>query len=230
MSLDLPPPASTPNSQREAGDLRWAMTSDPSPHLPVTILGLTGTPLHHPQPVLLLMSFGTMSTFPTAPISHLIAARLDIEPPPPPVRLHPLHILGLGPYKTESSHLSLYEQSRNPSPAPQLPISTLQGTATGRMSRSSIHPHRSLHCPPRATTWERLANRLWEQPQASNQSYSRPLSHDMDIGQVRQTAWTLSMSPILPMPFPDTTPINRIPDSPEPSPEPLLRETPDPSN
>ncbi len=129
MSLELPHPARTPNSQRTLGDSMWAATPDPSPQPPVTILGVTGTPLHHPQPISLPMSFGTMSTSHTVPTSPPIVAHLITEP-----HLHQATYMpqpGIAPYRTESSHPSLYQPSRNPSPAPQLPISIPQGTATG---------------------------------------------------------------------------------------------------
>ncbi len=148
----------------------------PSPQPPVTILGVTGTPLHHPQPISLPMSFGTTLTFPTAPTS----------PPTmgPPIT-KPCHHQatftqppGTGPYRTGSSHPSLYQPSRNPSPAPQLPISIHQGTATGRMSRSStVDPSIALHeqLPGSDSPGDSESNH------SLHRSYSHPLSHSMDI-------------------------------------------------
>ncbi len=136
MSLELPHPARTPDSLCAPGDSTWAATLDPSPQPPVTILGVTGTPLHHPQPISLPMSFGTISTSHTAPTSLLIVGPLITEP----CHHQAISTLvpGISPYRTRSSHPSLYQPSRNPSPAPQPPISNPQGTATGRTSRSSI--------------------------------------------------------------------------------------------
>ncbi len=46
--LDLPHPASTPITERTAGDSTWAMTYESPPLPPVTILGMPI--LQHPQP------------------------------------------------------------------------------------------------------------------------------------------------------------------------------------
>ncbi len=184
MSLELPHPAHTPDSQRAPGDLMWAVTPDPSPQPPVTILGVTGTPLHHPQPTLLPMSFGTMSIFHTAPTSLPIA-----DPPitkPHPQQVTSMLLPGIGTYRTGSSHLSLYQPSRNLSPAPQPPIFAHQDTATGRTSRSSMVnasrtiPHELL---PGSDSPAKSSHSSW-------QSYSRPLSRNMDISQVSQAAQT----------------------------------------
>ncbi len=138
MSLKLPHPARTPNLLHASWDSTWAATLDPSPQSPVTILGVTGMPLHHPQLISLPMSFGTISTSHTVPTSPPIAAHPITEPHPHQTTYMPRP--GTTPYRTGSSHLSLYQPSKNPSPAPQPPISIHQGTATGSMSRSSRIP------------------------------------------------------------------------------------------
>ncbi len=139
MPLEVPHLAHTPNLLPERGDSMWAATPDLSPQPPVTILGLTGTTLHHPQPRLVLTSFGTMSTSHTVPTSPLTVAHLVTEPHPQ--KATDTLQAGIGMYRTGSSHPSLYQPSRNPSPAPQPPISIPQGTATGRTSRSNTFPN-----------------------------------------------------------------------------------------
>ncbi len=174
MPLDLPHPASTPDSQLAPGDLMWATTFDPSLLPPSTILGVTGTMLHHPQPR--SASSGITLTFPTVPTSPLTMAPQD-------TKHHPKQATGTTwtgdtPY---NPHSSLYT-SRNPLPAPQLPISTHQGAATGRMSWSSTHHDVSCDLPQGSDSRGDLIS--------DNESYSRPLSHNMDISPVKQTPRT----------------------------------------
>ncbi len=182
----------------------WAATPDPSPLPPVTILGQIGMSLHHPQ--LRSMSFGTTSTFHTAPTSHPIAACPDTEPHPHQVTSTPHP--GIGPY---SPHPSLYEQSRNPSPAPPPPISIPQGTATGRMSVSSRH-----HIEPHIAPHEQLPGSDSPTDSGSNhslcQSYSHPPSCNMEGGQARQAAQTpltSSLPHILQHPSPKRSPLTK---------------------
>ncbi len=223
MSLELPHPACTPNSLCILADSTWAVTPDPSPQPPVMILGVTGMPLHHPQPISIPMSFGTMLTFHTAPTSPPITAHQATEPCLQQTTETPHS--GIGSYRTRSSHLSLYQPSRNPSPASQPPISISQDTVTGRTLRSSIS-----HITP--------CTDPHEQPPGSNsptdsenshslrQSYLCPPSHDMDVGQERQAGQTPSIShaPALEL----VNGIHRS--SPEPSPKlPLHTTPPDPS-
>ncbi len=165
----------------------WATTPDPLPQPPVTILGVTGTLLHHPQPISLPMSFGTTSTFPTVPTSLLIVAHLITEPHPQQATYTPHP--GIGPYRTGSSHPSLYQPSRNPSLAPQLPISNPQGIATGRMSRSSV-VHNALQTVPCELPFGSDSPADSKNSHSPHQSYLRPLSRDSEIGQARQAAQT----------------------------------------
>ncbi len=164
ISLELPHPAHMPNSQSAPGDSMWATTSDPLPPPPVTILGVTGTPLHHPQPLSLPMSFGTMSISPTVPTSPLIAGPPITEPHHHQATSTPLP--GIGTYRTRSSHPSLYQPSWNLLPAPQ---------ATGRTSRSSVIP-----ATPRTVPHELLLGSDSAADSGSNhsrrQSYSCPPS------------------------------------------------------
>ncbi len=172
MPLGLPLPASTPDLQLAPGDLTWAATFNPSPLPPVTILGTTSTTLHHPQ--LRSVSSGTMLTFPTVPTSPPIVVHLDTEPHPHRATDTPHH--GTSPYQP---HLSLYKKSRNLLPAPQPPISTHQGAATGRTSRSSVHHNASRvipHDQPQGSDSPGNSN-------SNNGNYSRPLSHNMDVPQ-----------------------------------------------
>ncbi len=127
MSLELPHLARTPNSPPMSGDSTWGETLDPSPLPPITILGPTGTPLHHPQPVSPPQIFGTTSTFPTVPIS------LPLEQTHPITEPHPQQDTpGHGTRPQSSRHSSLYE-SRHPSPVLP-PTSTPHREAVGKTS------------------------------------------------------------------------------------------------
>ncbi len=87
--LELPHPARTPDSPPVSGDSKWAETLDPSPLPPITILGQTGTLLHHPQPVLLPQISGITSTSPTVPTSLLpVSTPHDHRTPPPAGHAH----------------------------------------------------------------------------------------------------------------------------------------------
>ncbi len=194
MSLKLPHPARTPNSPQTRGDSTWATTPDPSPQPPVMILGLTRAPLHHPQPRLLLTSFGITLTFPTAPTSSPIVVHQTTEP-----RHHQATYMphpGTSLYRTGSLHLSLYQPSRNLSPAPQPPISTPQDIVTGRTLRSSTH-HITHHAAPHEQQPGSDSPDNSKSSHSLHQSYLHPLSHDMDISQARQAAQTLSLSHVV---------------------------------
>ncbi len=183
MPLDLPHPASTPVTERMAGDSTWAATYKSPPLPPMTILGMST--LQHPCPQLAQASSGTILPFHTVPTS----------PPPTtaPPTTEPLHQrqstnrneglpqYGTSPYSIASSHPSLYEQSRHPSPVPQPPFS---GAPTGGTSRIGTPPTPQINpcdLPPGSDSPGDS-----ESDHNLHQSYSRPLSCDMGAGQVSQ--------------------------------------------
>ncbi len=86
------------------------------------------TTLHHPQPQLAPTSSGIILPFHIAPTSPPTMAPQTIEPLPQQV----IGASGSGtnPYRTGSSHPSLYKQSRNLSPAPPTTNITLQSSAS----------------------------------------------------------------------------------------------------
>ncbi len=147
MSLELPHPARTPDSLPMSGDSKWAETLDPSPLPPITILGPIGTPLHHPQPVSLPQISGTTSIFYTVPTSlPLEQTHLITEP-------HPQQ--DMPGHGTSSQHSSLYE-SRHPIAS----TSTHIYPAPRSSWRNVRSPIRSPHCPPQASRWQQLADRI----------------------------------------------------------------------
>ncbi len=183
MPLSLPHPASKPVTEMMAGDSMWATTFESSPPtIPVTILG---TPtLQHPRPQLAQASSGIISPFHTAPISLLPAmAHLSTKPLPPrqPIsNIEGLPQSGTNPSRPSSAHPSLYEKSRNPSPAPQH-FDHLR-PATGLTSPSSAQ-----RFDPDIT--EDIGNESTgssDQTHNLHQSYLRPLSRDMSTSPTRQ--------------------------------------------
>lgn len=193
MSLDLPHLASTPITERTAGDLTWAVAYKSPPLPPVTILGMPI--LQYPQPQLAQVSSGIISPSSTAPTSLLHAmAHLSAEPLPQPQPTHSTEecpMSGINQPRSMSTHSSLYQHSRNPSPAPQ--PSQLPRATTGRMSLSSIH-----NFDPDIT--EDIGNESTDSSGQSHnfhQSYSCPLSRDMSTSPTRQAVRAPSMS------FPD---------------------------
>ncbi len=124
-------------------------------------------------------------------------------------------LLGTSPYRTGSSHPSLYQPSRNPSPAPQLPISTPLGTAIGRTSRSSI-THVASHVVPHEQPLGSDSPINSKSNHSLRQSYSCPLSHDMDVSQARQVTQTPFTSHALQHPSPHSllTESPRVPSRP----------------
>ncbi len=139
MPLDLPHPASTPITERTAGDSTWATTYESLPLQPMTILGMPI--LQHPQPLSAQASSGIMSPSPSAPTSlpHAMA-RLSTEPlpqPQPTCSTEERPVSGINQPQPSSRHSSLYH-SRNPSPVAQ-PSQFPMTVATGRMSSSSMH-------------------------------------------------------------------------------------------
>ncbi len=89
MPLDLPHPASTPITERMAGDLTWAATYESLPLPPMTILGMPI--LQHPQPPVSPSKFWNNVTI---PLSAYIPAPRNSSPEhrtPPPVSPYTQH-------------------------------------------------------------------------------------------------------------------------------------------
>ncbi len=183
--LDLPHLASTPITERTAGDSTWAATYESPPLPPMTILGMPI--LQHPQPWSAPASSGITSLSPSAPISLPHAMdRLSTEPLP---QSHPTHsteerpMSGIDQPRPGSRHSSLY-RSRNPSPVAQ-PSQFQTTVATGRTSSSSVS-HRTDPDYTVDVGGTSTDNSL--QSHDLHQSYSRPLSRD-----------TMSTSPMRPV-------------------------------
>ncbi len=92
----------------------WATTAGPLlPEVsPATILGIPGYPLQHPQPHSTLVTSGTILPFHIASTFPQELAPLTTEPLPPTLPTIPKSIIGTSPYRTRSSHPSLYQPSR----------------------------------------------------------------------------------------------------------------------
>ncbi len=165
LTLEFPHPAHTPDLPPMLGDLTWAETFNPSPQPPIMTLGLTGTLLHHPQLVSLPRSSGITSPFPTAPISA-----------------------GTSPYRTRSSHLSLYQPSRNPLPAPQ-PTFTLHAAAVGETS--------GPHTDPRTAPLKQVLGN--SSPSDSDSSHNLKDHHE-ESGQASRVSQQLRSSHHTPLP------------------------------
>ncbi len=146
----------------------------------VTILGPIGSTLQHPQPRLAQTSFGTMLPFHTVPTSLPTTVPSDMIPQQHMPRS------GTSPYRTRSTHPSLYEKLRNLLPAPH-PISTHQGAVGGGITEDprTVHHEQVLgsNSPDNS-----------ENSHSLHQSYSRPLSCAMTTGQARQAPQTLPTS------------------------------------
>ncbi len=185
--LDLPHPASMPITERTAGDSTWAATYESPPLPPMTILGMPI--LQHPQPLSAQASSGIMSPSPSAPTSllHTMA-----HPSTKPLRhrqstssIAEQYQSGTYLLRTASTHPSLYK-SRNPSPAPQ--HSNLPRPAAGSMSRSSAH-----NVGIDVTEGTRsISTDSSDQDQHLHESYSRPLSRDMNTSLTRSVVRALS--------------------------------------
>ncbi len=104
-------------------DSNWATTAHPSlPGVtPATVLGIPGFQLQHPQPHLTQATFGTTFSSPTVPTSLREPVLLTTEPRRRTTTAIPVSITGTNPYKTRSSHSSLYQKLRSPSPDPPFP-------------------------------------------------------------------------------------------------------------
>ncbi len=182
MPLELPHPASTPITERTAGDSMWAAMYESLPLPPMIILGMPI--LQHPQPQSAQMSSGTILPFHIVPTSqHPAMALLSTEPLHqhlPTSNIEGLPQSGTNLSRPSSAHPSLYEPLRNPSPAPQHSQS-LRAT-TGLMSWSSVH-----HSDPDVT--EEFGNESTDSSGQSHNlhwSYSCPLSHNMSTSPMRQ--------------------------------------------
>ncbi|PBL03187.1 hypothetical protein ARMGADRAFT_1021923 [Armillaria gallica] len=114
-----------------------------------------------PQPVSLPMSFGTMSISPSAPTSLPTMSFPATVPPPQPEPGILRH--GTSPYKTRSTHPSLYEQLRNPSPAP-LPLQSLQGAVVGKIDQALRYNYFHLTAPPVVLSYCSKMEFLWNPP------------------------------------------------------------------
>ncbi len=201
-SLELPHPARTPDLPPVSGDSKWAETFDPSPLPPITILGQTGTPLHHPQPVLPLQSSGIMSTSPTALTSPLPEQTL------PTIARHPQEAMpmhGISPRPGNSRHSSLYE-SRHPSPVPP-PTFTPHREAVGETSGHPSGP-RTVLLEPLAGSSLRTGSSLSSSMRSQSQQETQ-----REIGQQSRPA-----TPARPLthhdPLPPFRPVpDHIPDS-----------------
>ncbi len=191
MSLDLPHPVTTPVTETTEGDSTWAATfGPPPPSTTATILGMLT--LQHPCPQLAAASSGTILPFHTVPTSQPLAtAHLITEHLPQQAT-----DVNIGT-SIRSTHSSLYNPSRNPSPVPQPPILISQ-VAIGRMSETSapyVAPHVAPHkqVPGSDSPTDSVSSHNL------HQSYSHPLSRNMDVGQARQAVWTPFLNtPILP--------------------------------
>ncbi len=193
MPLDLPHLASTPITEITEGDLTWATTYESPLPVPMTVLEMPI--LQHPQPQLAQASSGITLLSYTAPTSQPRAPAPPTTEPLPPrqstSRSEGLPPFGINPSTTDSQHQSLYDLSRNPSPAP-VP-STPIGAITGRMSRSSL---RRPDVAPEPLA-QPLGNNSPDDSKSSHdhhRSYSRPLSRDMSISPTRQAARAPSTS------------------------------------
>ncbi len=188
MSLKLPHLAHTPDSPCASGDSMWAATLDPLPQPPVMILGLTGIPLQHPQPQSLPMSFGTMSISPTAPTSLPTMGPPITEPCHHQATETPAP--GICLYRTGSSHLSLYQPSRNPSPvlncpSPSPKVQLLAECQQAATSTTLLEPS-PCELPPGSDY--SIDSKSSQNP---HQSYLRPPSRDMDVSWASRAAQTL---------------------------------------
>ncbi len=123
-------------------------------------------------------SFGTILPFHTAPTSLPTTVPSDTIPQQCSPRS------GTNPYKTQSIHLSLYKQLRNPSPAHQPPTSIQQDTVGGETLEDSRTIHRE-----QAPGNDSLSGSV--SSHNPHQSYLHPPSHAMETGQARQAAQTL---------------------------------------
>ncbi len=119
-------------------DSTWATTVGPSlPGVtPATILGIPGFQLQHPQPCLTQATFGTTFSSPTVPTSLWEPVPLITEPLPQTMPTIPVSLVGTTPYRTRSSHLSLYQPLRSPSPDPLNPADPPGETVTD----NTLHP------------------------------------------------------------------------------------------
>ncbi len=211
-SIHLPHPASMDTTGITAGDSTWATTYESPPLPPTTILGMPI--LQHPQPRSAQASSGIMSLSPSAPIFQRPAtAHPSTEHLPHQQALssiEELHQSGDSPYRSmtgNSTHSSLYRQSKNPSPVPHDSQSPTVTTAvTGQMRSSSAQD----------VELEFTAGTGHESPDSSgqshnlHQSYSRPLSRDtMSISLTRQQ----EKAPSRNTPVDPTQPIPTIPDT-----------------
>ncbi len=201
MSLELPHPARTPDSPHTPGDSTWATTPDPSPQPPVMILGVTGTPLHHPQPRSIPTSSGITSIFPTAPTSPPTAV-------PQTTEHHPQQATETLPHGT--SPIQNWELTPEPVPTVEEPVASSStahlypakiwilaecpGAAHAMLLESSpMSYHLGATLPPTqraATAATRVTCDL------------RPLSRDSEIGQARQAAQTPLTVPVQQPPSP----------------------------
>ncbi len=101
----------------------WATTAGPSlPGVtPATVLGIPGFQLQHPQSHSTQATFGTTFSSPTAPTSPQEPVLLTTELLPQTATAIPITITGISLYETRSSHSSLYQKLRSPSPDPPFP-------------------------------------------------------------------------------------------------------------
>ncbi len=202
----------------------WAATSDPLPPPPVMILGSIGS-IQHPRPLLAQTSFGTMLPFHTAPTSLPTTAPSDMIPQQPSSR----H--GTSLYRTQSTHPSLYNQSRNPSPAPQWPISTWKGAVAGETSdpqtvpceqtpgndslndsKSSHNLHQSYLCPLSCATETGQARRAVQTPLGSHhaQPCHSPIQRQSSMESMTLPSHPLSRRAVTPLPSCLPTPVRNL--------------------
>ncbi len=169
----------------------------------MTILGMPI--LQHSQPQSAQASSGITLLSHTVPTSQRpMTAHPSTEPlhPHQPIsNIEGLPKSGTSPSRPTSMHLSLYEQSRNPLPAPQPFVPPR--TATGRTSSNSVH-----HFDPDVT--KDVGNESTgssEQSHNLHQSYSCPPEQRYEyITNETSGEGTLYKLPHPTTPFPDTTP------------------------
>ncbi len=163
-SFDLLPPFQRTTSPSNVYNTSWAQATLTGPSLPITVTsqvtGMQGYQLHHSQSHSILVTSGIILPSHTVPTSQQEPV-LPITGPLPPSQLTiPASLSGISPYRTGSSHPSLYQSSWNQSP--DHPIwSDLPGNRSMSdishhdppLPSDSMHPSNSAMPPTPTSSW-----------------------------------------------------------------------------